>query len=245
MDVRLLMAGEQGLVVEFGDAIDLALNALVHAFVRKLAASRIAGILEIVPTYRSALIVFDPFVIARDKLKTRLRALISETETAAAAPARKRLVRIPVRYGGEFGPDLDFVAKHNYITPDDVVRIHCARPYRIYMLGFMPGFPYLGGIDERISAPRLPQPRTKIPAGSVGIAGNQTGFYPYESPGGWRLIGRTPFQPFNPASPEPFLYSAGDYLQFFSIASDDFDHITRDVAARRYTPEIAELEPDA
>lgn len=163
---------------------------------------------------------------------------MDEPDAAQQEIEPARVVTIPVCYGGEFGPDLGFVAEHNKISTDEVIRIHCSRPMRIYMLGFMPGFPYLGGMDERIAAPRLPKPRTKIPAGSVGIAGSQTGFYPYESPGGWRLIGRTAVRPFTPGAAEPFLFSAGDSLKFRPVDIEEFDQIRSDVEAGRYTPEI-------
>lgn len=238
--IRMLAAGEQGLVVEFGDAIDPALNGRVHDFCRRIASLHLPGIIEIVPTYRSALIIFDPFVIGRAELARHAEKLV-ETEGAQEANARPRLVTIPVCYGGEFGPDLDFVASHNHLGADDVIRIHASRPYKIYMLGFMPGFPYLGGMDGRIAAPRLPEPRTKIPAGSVGIAGHQTGFYPYESPGGWRLIGRTPIKPFDPASGSPFLFAAGDFIRFRPVPIGEFERITLDVESGAYRPEIGEL----
>lgn len=245
MDVRLLMAGEQGLVVEFGDAIDPALNDRVHAFSRDLAAARLPGVLEIVPTYRSALVVFDPLAIARDTLQAHVAALAGRLGAPAPATQKRRLIRIPVCYGGPFGPDLEFVAAHNRIAPEEVVRLHTVRPCRVYMLGFMPGFPYLGGMDERIAAPRLPRPRTKVPAGSVGIAGNQTGFYPGESPGGWRIIGRTPIRPFDPAAAAPFLFSAGDELQCVAISPAQYESIRRDVAAGRYVAEVVGPEARA
>lgn len=237
--IRLLAAGEQGLVVEFGDAIDPALNGRVHDFCRRISALHLSGVIEIVPTYRSALIMFDPFVIQRAEL-ARHAAKLAETEGSHEADARPRLVTIPVCYGGQFGPDLDFVANHNHLGADDVIRIHASRPYKIYMLGFMPGFPYLGGMDGRIAAPRLPRPRTKITAGSVGIAGNQTGFYPCESPGGWRLIGRTPIKPFDPESDKPFLFASGDFIRFRPISIDEFERIALDVERGVYRPEIGE-----
>ena len=144
---------------------------------------------------------------------------------------------IPTLYGGEAGPDLEFVAGHNQLTPAEVVRIHSSVPYRIYMIGFTPGFPYLGGMSEKIAAPRLKTPRTKIPAGSVGIAGTQTGLYPVESPGGWQLIGRTPLQVFDPRSEQPFIYSAGDFLQFQPVSATEYESIRQDVERGVYQPQ--------
>jgi inhibitor of KinA len=152
------------------------------------------------------------------------------------------VVEIPVCYGGDFGPDLEFVAQHNKLTTADVVAIHTSVPYLVYMLGFTPGFPYLGGMSDRIAAPRLEKPRTAIPAGSVGIAGSQTGFYPVESPGGWRLIGRTPVKAFDAASVNPFLFAARDYLRFKAIAAQEYAAIAQAVADGSYTPVITALE---
>ncbi|MCX7780893.1 MAG: 5-oxoprolinase subunit PxpB [Negativicutes bacterium] len=241
--IRLLNAGEQGLVVEFGREINAELNKKVHRLARKLAAQTIAGITEVVPTYRSLLVYFDPLKISRACLADRIEQLLAaqEAQLPEQGEAIGNLVRIPVCYGGEFGPDLEFVAQHNGLTVEEVIRIHTATPYQVYMLGFTPGFPYLGGMSEKIAAPRLEKPRLKIPAGSVGIAGSQTGFYPIESPGGWRLIGRTPIKAFHPESPNPFMFAAGDFLQFTSVAADEFYAIQRRVDNGTYIPEITSL----
>jgi len=155
---------------------------------------------------------------------------------SSAASDTARIITIPVSYGGEFGPDLEFVAKHNSITEDEVVAIHTSIPYLVYMLGFAPGFPYLGGMSERIATPRLASPRVKIPAGSVGIAGKQTGIYPLESPGGWQLIGRTPLTLFDPLAKNPFVFAAGDYLQFTAIKMDEYVALKEQVASGNYAP---------
>ncbi len=136
-------------------------------------------------------------------------------------------MEIPVCYGGSFGPDLSFVAEHGKITEEEVIRIHSSRDYRIYMLGFLPGFPYLGGMDERIFTPRLNSPRTRIPAGSVGIGGEQTGIYPMDSPGGWQLIGRTPYRLFKPEQVRKPLYEAGDSIRFVPINQEEYKEIKR------------------
>ena len=158
------------------------------------------------------------------------------TMEASTARVEAKVVYIPVCYGGEFGPDLDFVAEHNGLSVDEVVQIHTSTPYLIYMLGFTPGFPYLGGMSERLATPRLEKPRTKIPAGSVGIAGSQTGFYPIESPGGWRLIGSTPIKAFNFVIENPFLFDAGNYLHFVSVSSAEYYTIKQDVENGNYHP---------
>lgn len=240
--VRMLTAGEQGLVVEFGSTIAPGINSRVHSLARSLTADRVAGITELVPTYRSLLVYFDPFTVTREELKNRIAGMLALAAAPEAARAKSRVIHIPVCYGGEFGPDLGFVAEHNRLTAEEVIDIHSSKPYLVYMLGFTPGFPYLGGMSERIAAPRLEKPRTAIPAGSVGIAGSQTGFYPVESPGGWQLIGRTPIKAFNPGSECPFMFAAGDYLKFEPISGDEYDSIRREVDAGNYSPEVGELD---
>lgn len=239
--VRMLNAGEQGLVVEFGDAIDPAVNRRVHRVSRRIAAAGLPGVLEVVPTYRSFLVYFDPLTVSRRQLADAITGLLPDPETADGAANDARVVEIPVCYGGEFGPDLEFVAQHNSLTGPEVVAIHTSVPYLVYMLGFTPGFPYLGGMSDRIATPRLEKPRTAIPAGSVGIAGSQTGFYPLVSPGGWRLIGRTPVKAFDAAADNPFLFAAGDYLQFRSVTAGEYDDIARAVAHGVYSPVITTL----
>ncbi|HWQ62710.1 MAG TPA: 5-oxoprolinase subunit PxpB [Negativicutes bacterium] len=235
-NVSFLNAGEQGLVVEFGTRIDPGINRLVHRTSELIAAARISGIIEVVPTYRSLLIYFDPLAVTRADLAALIGRLIGEGGPEAAQAQSARIVEIPVSYGGEYGPDLDFVARHTGLAPEEVVAIHTSVPYLVYMLGFTPGFPYLGGMSERIAAPRLEKPRTAIPGGSVGIAGSQTGIYPVTSPGGWQIIGRTPVKPFDPASAEPFLFAAGDYLQFTAITAAEYTAIESRVAAGSYVP---------
>ena len=228
--VRFLAQGEQALVVEFGSAIDPAVNARVHDLARAIRSRLASDVLEVVPTYRSLLVVFDPLRIGRARLQRRIEALVSAPGAAVSAPESDRVVRVPVLYGGPSGPDLEFVAEYGGLRPEEVVEIHASVPYLVHMLGFTPGFPYLGGMSERIAAPRLESPRTHVPAGSVGIAGNQTGIYPIESPGGWRLVGRTPLRLFDPRSPRPFLLSAGDRVRFVPIDDAAWSDIERRLA---------------
>jgi inhibitor of KinA len=234
MAVRMLDCGEQAVVVEFGSEIDPGINARVHRLAKILTTAMPERILEVVPTYRSLMIYFDPLVVSRRALQQEIAKLLPGAEAADSAGERKRVLTIPVSYGGEFGPDLAFVARRNGLTEDEVVAIHTSAPLRIYMLGFTPGFPYLGGISARIAAPRLDVPRVKIPAGSVGIAGTQTGIYPIESPGGWRLIGRTPLRIFDPRAERPFLFAAGDYLQLFAAGPDEFHALQQQVERGSY-----------
>lgn len=239
--IRMLCAGEQGLVVEFGNVISPQINARVQRLAGKIAQSKMGGVIELVPTYRSLLVYFDPLRLARSDLSRMIERLLAlEEEWGKGGKDKVRVIRVPVCYGGEFGPDLDHVAQHTGLAVGEVVAIHSSRPYLVYMLGFTPGFAYLGGMSLRIATPRLEKPRTKIPQGSVGIADQQTGLYPIESPGGWRLIGRTPLKPFSPGSTRPFLFAAGDYLQFEPISAEEFKTIGRRVQAGSYAPHITE-----
>ena len=233
--LRMSDCGESALVVEFGSSIDPAINARVHGLARRLNQAAHAGVLETVPTYRSLMVLFDPLILHRDVLKQIIASSCAAPDESHASAAGI-LTLIPVAYGANFGPDLAFVAQHNGLSEEQVIALHTSTPCLVYMLGFTPGFPYLGGMNPRLATPRLESPRQSIPAGSVGIAGAQTGIYPVTSPGGWRLIGRTPLTLFHPQTQQPFLFSAGEYLQFTQISAAEFEQIRADVAAGRYTP---------
>jgi KipI family sensor histidine kinase inhibitor len=185
--------------------------------------SQIAGIYEMIPTYRSLLIQYNPIEIEVNNLIEKLMEI--ENNLDSIDLPKPRIIEIPTIYGGEFGEDLNFVAEHNGISADEVIKIHSSVDYLIYMLGFTPGFPYLGGMSDKIETPRLKTPRTKIPGGSVGIAGKQTGIYPIDSPGGWQLIGRTPVRLYDPKRSTPIILRAGDYLRFIPITRDEYDCI--------------------
>jgi inhibitor of KinA len=217
---KIMTVGDSAVFVEFGDKIDTETNQRVIDLAHQIDSFNWPEVVETVPTYRSVAVYFNPMRISQLELTSRIRNLLSLSESFVARTPK--LVRIPVVYGGEFGPDLDFVAEHNGIGYEEVVRLHTLCPFRVFMLGFAPGFAYLGEIPERIRAPRLPEPRLKVPAGSVGIAGSQTGVYPIEIPGGWRIIGRTPLELFNPQHPARFLYEAGDRVQFYAIGKEEF-----------------------
>jgi inhibitor of KinA len=220
--VRMLAAGEQGLIVEFGNAIDPAVNARVHRLARALATLGLEGVIESVPTYRSLLVLFDPLVLPRERLVAEVEALLAVPVVEEASGAGGNTVELPVLYGGEFGPDLAFIARRNGLSTEDVIAIHSSSSYLVYMLGFTPGFPYLGGMSSRLVTPRLSTPRGKVPAGSVGIAGSQTGVYPVESPGGWRLIGRTPLRLFDLEAAPPFLLAPGDVVRFRPVDEEEY-----------------------
>jgi len=215
--VEIVAAGDSTLLIEFEERIDEAVNERAIAVARSIDAARLPGVRDVVPTFRSVAVYFEPLktdvAALTDMLRERSRsAVITPVSPRAAAP-----IRIPVSYGGADGPDLADVATRARMTPAEVVALHCARPYRAFMLGFLPGFAYLASLDERIAAPRLATPRTRVPAGSVGIAGTQTGIYPSESPGGWRLIGRTSVKPFDLLRADPFLIKPGDRVQFYAV----------------------------
>lgn len=214
-DFRIIPAGDAAVVVEFEERIDRAINARAIAMAEALGASRQPGIRDIVPTFRSVAIYFDPLLTDQNRLIDRIRDLGRTVRpTASGTPAP---IPVPVWYGGEFGPDLADVARFAGATKDEVVRLHTATAYRVFMLGFVPGFAYMGLVHPRIAAPRRTTPRTRVPAGSVAIAGAQTGIYPTETPGGWQIIGRTPTKPFDLARSPACLFKAGDTIRFYAV----------------------------
>jgi inhibitor of KinA len=225
VNYRIVPAGDSALIVEFEERIDPAVNARTIACADAIQAVNMPGVRDVVPTYRSVAIYFDPLRTDGDELLDRI-AHEAEHATAKEATAAAP-IRIPVCYGGELGPDLANVALFAGMPEDEVVRVHSSATYRVFMLGFVPGFAYLGLVDERIAMPRHATPRVRVPIGSVGIAGVQTGIYPAETPGGWQLIGRTPTKPFDPARGEPFLMKAGDAAQFYSVDRAEYDRLAR------------------
>ena len=210
--------GDSALLVQLGDKIDSAINQRVHALNALLQTNSIAGIVETVPAYCTLLIHYDPLILTFDQVKRWVRDEM--TQLADSFHRTPRRLEVPIRYGGASGLDLETVAAAKNISIADVIRIHSEREYTVYMMGFTPGFPYLGTLDERLSMPRMESPRTLVKAGSVAIAGSQTGIYPLDSPGGWHLIGWTPLTLFNPTSESPFLFTPGDTVKFIPLESD-------------------------
>ena len=212
--------GDRGLLMELSATINPDASQKIRALCESLAICAPVGVVEVIPTYRSLIISYDPVRASLEDLKRYLLAL--NQRMADVEAKEPNVVEVPVCYGGEFGEDLGFVAKHNGLTEAEVIKIHSGTDYPVYMLGFTPGFPYLGGLSEKVHTPRLATPRTKVPAGSVGIANNQTGIYPIESPGGWQLIGRSPLKLFDLNRPNPFYFKAGDFLRFMPITPEAF-----------------------
>ncbi len=212
---RILPVGEAAFTVEFGDAVDAALNRQVHALDAALQARSVPGIVETVPTYRSLLVMYDPQVSRADAMRAVLTDALSLL-TMADMPTG-RLLEIPVRYGGAWGPDLADVVAHCGMTMEAVIELHAQPVYTVAMLGFAPGFAYLLGLPEALTTPRLATPRLRVPPGSVGIAGAQTGVYALETPGGWRIIGQTGLPLFDPTRDAPFVLQAGDRVRFVPL----------------------------
>jgi len=217
------LAGDTGLIVEFGEGIDPVVNARVRSVAAAVKTRPPQGVIEIIPTYRSLLLIYDPLITLPEKLIRFIEQADTGLGDEDAGPFRR--VDIPVCYGGEFGPDMDTVAKTAGLGIEEVIQRHSAPDYLIYMVGFTPGFPFLGGLDEKLFTPRLKTPRMAVPQGSVGIANNQTGIYPITSPGGWQIIGRTPLILFAPHRENPFLYQAGDRIRFIPISPEEYTAI--------------------
>lgn len=214
--------GDRALLVELGDEISPSVNQRVRKILLGLELYKILGIVELVPGYRSLLIIYDPLKIALPALQDRITNL-QETMNQFQIP-RPKTLKIPVVYGGEYGPDLGLVARYHKITPEEVIRTHAGSTYQVYMIGFTPGFTYVGELPDSIATPRRKTPRTAVSRGSVGIAQKQTGIYPAESPGGWQIIGRTPLKLFDPADWPPTPLETGDLVRFFPIEEEEMVH---------------------
>ncbi len=231
-DVRYLVSGDCAVCVEFGNKISPDINTKIRAFKIAVEKSGIEGIVETVPTYRSLLVHYKPEVIGFKELTKEFEDLMGSISNIQIPPPT--VIEIPVLYGGEMGPDIENVATHNGKTVEEVIKIHTSEEYLIYMLGFIAGFPYLGGMSKEIATPRLKSPRVKIDGGSVGIAGEQTGVYPVDSPGGWQLIGRTPLKLYDADREKPVLLEAGQYIKFRSIDAAEYAEIEKKVADGTY-----------
>jgi len=231
MTVRFLAAGDRALVVEFGDRVDRALSDDVLRLDASLRSTGLAGVVETVPTFRSLMVHYDPLVTSRAELEQAIAVLLDRRSGLCRDAT---LWRMPVCYEGEFAPDLAEVARLTELTPREVVGLHSAVRYHVYMLGFLPGFPYLGDLPPRLALPRRADPRVRVPAGSVSIATTLTAIYPYESPGGWHLIGATPIRLFDPSRSRPALLAPGDMVQFEPINPAGFAAIKEAIDSGDY-----------
>ncbi len=222
-DFTVIPAGDTAVVVRFEERIDPGINARAMDLAAAMAAAALAGVRDVVPSFCAVTVHFDP---VRTDAVALFERLASEARRApgGSGVAARDVVEVPVCYGGELGPDLPAVASFAELTERQVVEVHAGVSYRVYMLGFAPGFAYLGEVDPRIAMPRRPTPRLRVPAGAVAVAGPQTGIYPFESPGGWNLIGRTPLRMFDAARRPPSLLAPGDRVEFRPVSREQFEH---------------------
>ena len=235
-DIRYLPSGENAITMEFGKTISKDINKKIRQTLQVLKDKKVDGIIDFLPTYVSILINYDSLKLSFDELVKILEESVPTDDNST--DEKVRLIEIPTIYGKEYGPDLEFVSKNASLSEDEVIKIHTGTDYLVYMMGFSPGFTYLGGMDERIATPRLKTPRLKIPAGSVGIAANQTGMYPSDSPGGWQLIGRTPVKLFDPNKTPSVFINAGDYIRYVQIDETKFNEIKNLVDKDEYEVSI-------
>lgn len=212
--------GEGAIVIEAGTEINEDTQKRIQAIAALLEAEPPAWMVEFIPAFTTVTVFYNPLAALYESVKSDLETLLPHAEEIPSSLSRT--VEIPVCYGGEFGPDLDFVAEHNGLTPEQVIDIHTSGTYSVSMIGFAPGFPFISGMSEKIAAPRRDSPRLRIPERTVGIAGKQTGVYPIETPGGWQLIGRTPIRLFRPEQEIPSLLRAGDKIAFRRISEKEY-----------------------
>ena len=231
--------GDRAISIDFGQVIDPKINRHIRQTIERIKALQLEGIIELVPTYCALLVEYDAMCYSYSEICNIIEPTLDEGMTDTTNEL-VTVVEVPTVYGGEFGPDLSFVASHNHLSEDEVISIHSGTDYLVYMLGFIPGFTYLGGMNPRIATPRLSSPRTLIPAGSVGIAGEQTGTYPSDSPGGWQIIGRTPVTMYDMSKAQAALLNAGDYVRYVPIDESEFHRIK--ALGTDYVPVIHEVE---
>ena len=231
--------GDRAISIDFGQVIDPIINRHIRQTIERIKELQLDGIIELGPTYCALLVEYDAMLYSYSEICNIIEPTLEEGMTDTTNEL-VTVVEVPTVYGGEFGPDLSFVASHNHLSEDEVISIHSGTDYLVYMLGFIPGFTYLGGMDPRIATPRLSSPRTLIPAGSVGIAGEQTGTYPSDSPGGWQIIGRTPVTMYDMSKAQAALLNAGDYVRYVPIDESEFHRIK--ALGTDYVPVIREVE---
>jgi inhibitor of KinA len=227
--VDIFSLGDSAVTIELGNSISRELNAQARHLQRWLADHPFEGLLDVTSAYSSVSVFYDPVILvkkyrppkgASNFVQQRLREAWDQS-SASTEPSDREIVRIPVCYGEDFGPDMDFVSRTTQLSQQEIVHLHCARRYYVYMIGFLPGFTYMAEVDQRLISPRKKLP-VHIPAGSVGIAGSQTGIYPFACPGGWQIIGRTPVSLFNPKQGVPVILESGDLVEFYPISKEEF-----------------------
>ena len=231
--------GDRAISIDFGQVIDPKINRHIRQTIERIKELQLEGIIELVPTYCALLVEYDAMLYSYSGICNIIEPTLEKGMTDTTNEL-VTVVEVPTVYGGEFGPDLSFVASHNHLSEDEVISIHSGTDYLVYMLGFIPGFTYLGGMDPRIATPRLSSPRTLIPAGSVGIAGEQTGTYPSDSPGGWQIIGRTPVTMYDMSKAQAALLNAGDYVRYVPIDESEFHRIK--TLGTDYVPVVREVK---
>jgi inhibitor of KinA len=220
MTFEIIPLGDLAVRISFGDSINEETNGRIRMYILKLEKEKVPGIIEWVPAYSSLTIYYEPEQISYETMKRRLAEV---NQAQLDSPLTKPCVyEIPACYSGEFGPDLPYVAEYHGLSEQEVINLHADREYLIHMMGFMPGFPYLGGMPDEIAVPRLEQPRFSVLPGSIGIGGSQTGIYPADVPSGWRIIGATPIRLYEPENEEPFILSAGNYIKFVPIDQGEY-----------------------
>jgi KipI family sensor histidine kinase inhibitor len=235
-DVKILPVGDSALLVEFGRKVDDSLNDKVRALADALSEQNFAWLEDLVPAFASLLVCYDPAEISFADVSITLGKVLADMP--ALAEGERRIWELPVCYEDDFAPDMADMEKLTGFSAAEIIKIHSGRDYKIHMLGFLPGFAYLGGLDERIAAARLDSPRVRIEPGSVGIGGSQTGIYPLASPGGWRLIGKTPVDLYDPKREEPIFYQAGDYIRFRPISAVEFAKLRKKVEQGKWQPRL-------
>lgn len=236
----ILPLGDRAYLITFRSEISPAVQKKVAMVERLLRARKLPGIIETVPGYCSLAVYYDPVLLPYSNIEAILEELVEDVESTTPAEEDEyvRVVRVPVLYGQDCGPDLGEVARHCGLTPEEVILRHSRRAYLVYFIGFTPGFPYLGGMDQRLYTPRLKEPRLRISAGSVGIAGKQTGIYPVDSPGGWQIIGRTPIPLYQPQKDPPTLLRAGNYVRFVPVEKEIYLLLQAEVSQGAWKPQV-------
>jgi len=233
MKLTIASSGDAALFCRLGKQIDTLVSDSVLLLNRKIKAAGLEGLIETVPSYTGIMVYYNNNITGAEEL-TRSITILANDQDSDTFPRPSFVIDVPVCYNEQYGPDLEYVASYCDMSIQDLIRIHTSQEYRIHMLGFTPGFPYLGGMDKQIATPRKKTPRTKIRAGSVGIAGEQTGIYPIDSPGGWQLIGRTPLKLIDFTDAEPFLFKAGDHLRFRAVSPEEYFEIAETLREGKY-----------